>query len=227
MHSPNIKYKAKKMREHGASIGDISVSFNINKSTVSYWCKNIELKESAIQKIKTKGREKSVRGLLRYSELKRKERIERNYKQKQEGANFIGNISKRDVLMAGLGLYWGEGYKEGEFGFTNSNPKIIEFYLAWLKIFGVSKSDLIFRLTINKIFESQENKIKKFWVNLLSVKDNQFSKTTRIKTKLKKAFLKNGQTYNGILRVKVRKGTSLKNKILGAIDHISNKANIV
>src|ERR1035437_4963576 len=217
MHSPNIKYKAKKMREHGASIGDISVSFNINKSTVSYWCKNIELKESAIQKIKTKGREKSVRGLLRYSELKREERIERNYKQKQEGANFIGNVSKRDILMTGLGLYWGEGYKEGELGFTNSNPKIIKFYLAWLQIFGVLKSNLIFRLTINQIFKLQEDKIKKFWINLLGVKNEQFSKTTKIKTKLKKAFLKNGQAYKGILRVKVRRGTYLKNKILGGI----------
>ena len=97
----------------------------------------------------------------------------------------------------------------------------------WLKIFNVSKSDLIFRLTINQIFKSQENKIKNFWINLLDVKNDQFSKTTRIKTKLKKAFLKNGQTYKEILRVKVRKGTSLKNKILGAIEHISNKANIV
>ena len=75
MHSPHIKYKAKKMRENGASIDDISTSFNISKSTVSYWCKNIKLKESAIQKIKTKGRKKSVQGLLRYSELKREERL--------------------------------------------------------------------------------------------------------------------------------------------------------
>ncbi len=215
------------MREQGTSIGDIATSFDIKKSTVSYWCKNIELKESAIQKIKTKGRKKSVQGLLRYSELKRKERIERNYSQKQEGSDFIGDVSKRDILMAGLGLYWGEGYKEGELGFTNSNPKIIEFYLAWLQIFDISKSDLIFRLTINEIFKSQQGKIKKFWVDLLDVKDSQFSKTTRIKTKLKKAFLKNGQTYKGILRVKVRKGSVLKNKILGAIDHISNKTNVV
>ncbi len=215
------------MRENGTSIGDISIGLGVNKSTVSYWCKNIELKESAIQKIKTKGREKSIRGLLRYSELKRKERIDRNYKQKQDGADFVGNISKRDVLMTGLGLYWGEGYKEGELGFTNSNPKIIQFYLTWLQIFNISKSDLIFRLTINQIFKPQEKQIKRFWLDLLDVKDDQFSKITRIKTKLKKAFLKDSQTYRGILRVKVRRGMSLKNKILGAIDHISDRANIV
>ena len=34
--------------------------------------------------------------------------------------------------------------------------------------------------------------------------------------------MKNIKTYKGILRVKVRKGTALRNNILGAIDHIAS-----
>jgi len=60
-----------------------------------------------------------------------------------------------------------------------------------------------------------------FWINFLGIKKEQFSKTTFIQTDLKKASLKNIEKYKGILRVKVRKGTSLRNKILGAIDYIS------
>ena len=66
----------------------------------------------------------------------------------------IGTLSNRDILMIGLGLYWGEGYKyeNGELGFTNSNPQMIRFYFKWLELWKVEKSSLIFRLTINEFF---------------------------------------------------------------------------
>ncbi|KKR69902.1 MAG: hypothetical protein UU13_C0019G0004 [Candidatus Nomurabacteria bacterium GW2011_GWB1_40_7] len=61
-----------------------------------------------------------------------------------------------------------------------------------------------------------------FWINFLDIKNEQFSKTTFIQTNLKKTSLKNIEKYKGILRVKVRKGTSLRNKVFGAIENISN-----
>ncbi|MEI6581149.1 MAG: hypothetical protein WCO07_03200 [bacterium] len=224
MHYPNIKETARKMRNNGISLGDIVKSLEISKSTVSLWCKDLVLSESAIKKIKTHGNAKSVQGLLRYSELKRKERTERNIFQRKEGASLVGVLSDRDILMIGLGLYWGEGYKyeNCELGFTNSNPDMIRFYFKWLELWNVKKESLIFRLTINEFFRKEEENIKTFWINFLGIKKEQFSKTTFVKTNLKKASLKNIEEYKGILRVKVRKGTSLRNKILGAIKHISN-----
>ncbi|KKQ26235.1 MAG: hypothetical protein US41_C0038G0005 [Parcubacteria group bacterium GW2011_GWB1_37_13] len=128
------------------------------------------------------------------------------------------------IILYCLGLYWGEGYKyeNGEFGFTNSNPLMIHFYFKWLKLWDVEKNSLVFRLTLNEFFRKEENNIKLFWINFLGIKKEQFSKTTFIKTSLKKASLKNILKYKGILRVKVRKGTLLRNKILGAIEHISS-----
>ena len=223
MYYPHTKETAKKMRKGGASLGDISKKLYISKSTLSFWFKDMVLSESVIRKIKTKGKIKSIRGLLRYSELKRMERITRNILHKKEGANLVGTLSKRDILMIGLGLYWGEGYKydNGELGFTNSNPFMIRFYFKWLELWDVQKDSLIFRLTLNNFFKKEENSIKNFWIHFLNIKKEQFSKTTFIQTKLKKASLKNVENYKGILRVKVRKGTALRNKILGAIEHIS------
>jgi len=223
MYYPQTKEIAKKMRKSGISLGDISKKLNVTKSTLSFWCKDIFLTESAIMKIKTKGKIKSIRGLLRYSESRRRERMERSIFQRKEGAVSLGTLSNRDILMVGLGLYWGEGYKyeNGELGFTNSNPYMIRFYFKWLKLWNVERNSLIFRLTLNKFFRKEEENIKSFWVNFLDIKKEQFSKTTYIQTNLKKASLKNIEKYKGILRVKVRKGTSLRNKILGAIDHLS------
>ena len=224
MYCPSKKETAQTMRQSGTSLGDISKKLHIAKSTLSFWCKDIVLDESAIIKIKTKGKLESMRGLLRYSESKRKERIERYLLQRGEGVKLLGALSNRDILMVGLGLYWGEGYKyeNGELGFTNSSPNIIRFYFKWLKLWNVEKDSLIFRLTINEFFKKEENSIKSFWINLLDIKKEQFSKNTYIKTNLRKASLKNKEKYKGILRVKVRKGTFLRNKILGALEHISN-----
>ncbi len=226
MYYPQVKETAKKMRKSGMSLGDISKKLNVTKSTLSFWCKDMILTESAIKKIKTQGKLESVRGLLRFSELKRKERIERNILQRQEGIKALGTLSDRDILMVGFGLYWGEGYKyeNGEFGFTNSNPYMIRFYFKWLGLWNVEKDSLIFRLTLNEFFRKEENNIKSFWINFLGITKEQFSKTTYIQTNLKKASLKNIEKYKGILRVKVRKGTTLRNKILGAIEYISKIA---
>ncbi len=223
MYYPEVKETAKRMRENGASLGEISKKLKVAKSTLSFWFKDIVLSKVALSKIKTHGKEKSVRGLLLYSELKRKERIERNILQKKDGMNIVGKLSDRDILMIGFGLYWGEGYKyeNGELGFTNSNPKMILFYLKWLNLWSIKKDSLIFRLTINNFFKKEELNLRDFWINFLDVKNEQFSKTTIIKTKLKKGSLKNVENYKGILSVKVRKGTALRNKILGGIDHIA------
>lgn len=175
--------------------------------------------------MKFQKKEKSIKGLLKYSEFKRNQRMENASKEKEKGARMVDTLSKRDKLMIGLGLYWGEGYKEsnGEMGFTNSNPYMIKFYINWLlNIFGVLKTDLIFRLALNKVFEKDEKHIRSFWKKYLNIDDNQFTKTTFIKSNLKKADVKNVNTYKGILRVKVRRGLSLKNKILGAINYIAN-----
>ena len=224
MYYPHIKETAKEMRKNGASLGEIAKKLHITKSTLSLWCKDIILTEFVIRKIKTKGKLKSVKGLLRYAETKRKERLERNILQRHEGATVVATLSNRDILMVGLGLYWGEGYKyeNSELGFTNSSPSMISFYLNWLKLWNVKKDSLIFRLTLNVFFKREENNIKNFWINFLGVRKDQFSKTTYIKTNLKKASMKSKENYKGILRVKVRKGTALRNKILGAIEKISS-----
>ena len=193
MYYPQTKERALEMRESGASLGEISQKLNVAKSTLSFWFKDIVFTEASISKIKTNGKTKSVQGLLRYAESKRKERIERHALQKQKGAKGLGVLSDRDILMVGLGLYWGEGYKyeNGEFGFTNSNPQMIRFYLKWLKLWNVEKHSLIFRLTLNEFFRKEEINIKSFWINFLSIDEKQFSKTTFIKTNFKKFSLEN------------------------------------
>jgi len=223
MYSIQIKNQAVQFRKKGKSIYDIARMLNLKPTTISYWCKDIRLSDSLIKKISNNGKKKARRAMLIYTEKQRMERLHRQATERKVGRKLLGRLSHRDLTMVGLGLYWGEGYKgiNGELGFTNSNPDIIRFYLNWLVILGISKKNLIFRLTINNIFMNQEKRLKRFWFTKLGVRESQFTKTTLIKSILKKADPSRGNSYRGILRVKVRRGNALKNRILGALEHIS------
>jgi hypothetical protein len=54
----------------------------------------------------------------------------------EEGRQRVGRLSEREFLMAGAALYAGEGAKrDGEVAFPNSDPRMIDFFLAWFRHF--------------------------------------------------------------------------------------------
>src|SRR3990167_8115058 len=146
MYSIQIKNQAKSLRNRGKSIYDIAKILGLNPTTISYWCRDIKLSKSLIQKISDNGKKKTMVAMLVYTEKQRIERLSRQRKERMRGKRLLGKLSSRDLMIVGLGLYWGEGYKgsDGELGFTNSNPDIIKFYLSWLSLLCVPREDLIF-----------------------------------------------------------------------------------
>jgi hypothetical protein len=130
-----------------------------------------------------------------------------------------GEVSQRDLFLLGLGLYWGEGYKGGnsELGFTNSDSDMVKIFLKWLRtIYEIHKSSLILRVSINDIHKDRIHIVTKYWANVTNVSISQFTKPSFTKTSLKKKY-PNHEHYFGILRVKVRRGSRLKQRILGSL----------
>lgn len=226
MANIKLREQARNNREQlGESIKEISDKLKVPKSTVSYWCRDIVLSEKHLTRLIVKQREESKKGSLLYAEKLRKSRIDREYNFKKEGRNQVGDITKRDLQMLGIALYWAEGYKNGntEVGFTNSDPAMIALILEWfIKIYGVSKKDFIFRLSINHSHEKREKKVIEFWTKYLNIDKSQFTKTSFIKSVSKKVY-SNHENYFGVLRVKVRRAVNLRSKILGAIEFLSKK----
>lgn len=215
------KIEALKMRKEGNSIGDIANRLHVSKSTVSDWCRDIPLSKKAIALIADKSKSKRTRALLSYSETLRIKRQQLITLHTQEGKNLVGKLNPKDIFHIGLGLYWGEGYKKGsqEFGFTNSDPQMILFYIFWLRAcFRVELHDLILRVSVNETHRRRINEIEVFWSRLTGVPRTQFTKPSLIKTRNKKVYSNNN--HMGTLRIKVRKGTRLKRITLGAIGAI-------
>lgn len=223
MSKPFKKEQALEWRKYGRSISDIASALSVSKSTVSVWCRDIALSEEAIANIAKSGNAKATIALMRYSEEKRTQRQLAELKSAKKGAYRLSSLSDRDIYCIGLGLYWGEGYKTGsqEFGFTNSDPRMILFYMRWLNVvFGIKKMDVILRISINQTHKHRIKEVEAYWSKLLDIPHSQFTKTSLIKSTSKKVY-KNEQVHMGTLRIKVRKGTSLRREILGAIAHIT------
>lgn len=211
------------MRKRGLSITAIAKKLRVSKSTASLWCRDIELTDAQIQRISEISKHHATISLLKASEFKRHARLSRMQEMRAIGLHDIGTLSKRDIFMIGLGLYWGEGYKKGnqELGFTNSDPLMIKFYITWLNtIYDISVDRLILRVSINTQHASRVPEVEKYWQNITKIPSNQFTKTSLIEAKTRKTYTRH-ENHFGTLRIKVRRGTDLRRRILGSISGLS------
>lgn len=214
-----LSQKARKLRHNGASLNEIVSLLKVPKSTARYWCRDIRLSEKQLRRLNSK----QLLGSVRAAEKIRQRRLDTISFLMKEGEQEIGSISERDLWIAGAALYWAEGYKKGndEFGFTNSDPRLILLIIKWLvDICKVPKFEIRCRVCINSIHRKRIKKIQIFWSNILEIPLDQFTKSTLISVKNKKSYL-NSENYFGTLRIKVRKGTNLRRKVMGWIEGIA------
>ena len=210
------------MRKKGFGIGEIAQILGLSKSTVSYWCRDIPFTKKQLQALYKRGERRGTRALREWSEKIRSLRLQETVVLQKEGAELVGKLSRRDRFIAGLALYWSEGYKKGneELGFTNSDPAMITFFMRWLaETFEVKREDLILRVSINNIHKYRIGDVERYWSKTAKVPLSQFSKTSLITVVNKKQYT-NKKEHFGTLRIKVRRGTNIRRKILGAIEQL-------
>lgn len=224
---PIARSKAESLRQQGVSIKDIARKVGVSKSTASRWCSDIHLSSEQQKKLDEKRRVAGAKALAPWIRKNRELKQDDIKRQNLKGSQDLGRMTKRDLFMLGLGLYWGEGYKRGsqEWGFTNSDSKIIRTILTWLnEVYDVPIESIIARLTINERYRSQTERLTNMWSRETGIPVAQFGKPSFVSgynsSKLE------GQTYRGTLRVKARRGTSLRRRILASIAGVSNQINL-
>jgi hypothetical protein len=91
----------------------------------------------------------------------------------------VGSLSEREFLMAGLGLYAGDGSKgEKEVSFANSNEVIVAFFCRWLRaFFAIEEHRLRVRLYLHQGLDIEEA-IER-WRSVTAVPQSQFLKPYR------------------------------------------------
>ena len=216
-----VKNKALKLRHQGKSIGEISDKLFIPKSTVGVWCRNIKLGRRQIERLAKRQESGSYKGRMKFLENVRKDRLLQTKKLKQDGLNDIKSVSRRDLFVAGIGMYLSEGAtseSNEEVSFTNSDYKVVLFMKKWFKdICEVTRDRFVIQIRINKTHKHKVEDVEKFWSKITGIPLSQFSKTVLIKSKSKKIYPKDN-IYYGTIRLKVRQGVQLRRKINGWVE---------
>ena len=212
------KNKALKLRQRGKSIKEIARELKIAKSTVSLWCRDIELTSEQIQKLHEKMVKGSYKGRIKGARIQYNRRLKKIKELEKKGIKQIGRLSNRDLLIAGIALYWGEGAKKNRnVSFSNSDPNIIKFIINFFrKIWKIDKNRFTAYIGINKIHKNRIEEVESYWSRITKIPREQFTKTTLIKAKNKKNY-KNFPIHYGTITIKIRKSAGLYYQILGLI----------
>jgi transcriptional regulator with XRE-family HTH domain len=182
------KQKAITMRKRGMSYSQIKEKLNVSKSTLSGWLYDMPLSQKRIRELQSDSpiRIEKYRNTMR---AKKEARLREVYEKVSKD---IGKISKRDLFLAGLFLYWGEGTKmqKGSVVLTNTNPAMIKLFIKWLELLQVEKSSLKVRLHLYSDMGIKQGIA--FWSKELKIPVSQFRKPYIKKTSLKSITYKNG-----------------------------------
>ena len=160
----------------------------MSKSTLSGWLKKYPLPPERIRELRdfSEQRIENFRNTMR---IKRETRQNLVYQKEKE---YLLPLSKKELYLTGLFLYWGEGNKTTPYStiLSNSNPLMIKFFVYWLtNIFEVPTNKM--RMKIHLYQDMDEQKEIKFWSNLTKISIKQFNKSYIKKTTLA------GLTYKG------------------------------
>ncbi len=174
------KELALKLREQGKTYSEIKERISVSKGTLSLWLRDKPLSSERMREV----RDNSQKRIENYRNTCRKRREKILSHAYGVAEQDIGDLSKRDIFIAGLFLYWGEGSKQdhAEIGLSNTDPAVLKFFLKWLDVLSVPKDKLRIRLQLYSDMDIEKE--KQYWSYELEIPKSQFRKPYIKKSKL-------------------------------------------
>ncbi len=166
------KSEALEMRRNGASYSMIKDRVGVSKSTLSLWLRDMPLPEERIREL----RDFNETRIERTRETKRRKKEVRLASVRNMAKEKIGKLNQRELFLAGLFLYWGEGgkTKETNIVLSNTDPSMMIFFIKWVETLGVSKDRL--KIRINLYSDMNIEKELQYWSKTLHIPLSQFRK---------------------------------------------------
>jgi hypothetical protein len=203
---PEIRERARELRRGGKSVPEISRELKLARSTVWVLTKDIAWTpgpDAASRRVEA-GR--------RYWRSRNEQRDLERSRAHADAAVQVGELSDRELLLAGTVLYWAEGSKSKPWGrreyleLINSDPDVIRLFVAWLNLLGVSSDRLHYRVHIHE--SADVDAAERYWADVVGVSRDAMAPTT-LKRHNPKTLRKNtGEEYHGSLVIRVRKSAT-------------------
>ena len=191
------KILAIKLRKEGKSYSQIQDIIKISKGTLSEWLKDYPLSRERLIKLRDKN-PKRIENYRNTCQKRRKNILEESYNKVKKD---IGKFSRRDLFIAGLFMYWGEGSKtfNTATSISNTDPAVLKLFIKWLNSLGVEKKDL--RVKLHLYSDMDIKKETKFWIDELLIPISQFRKPYIKKSDFKDITYSKGKFGHGTCNV--------------------------
>jgi len=170
--------RARLLRRNGLAITEIAKKLGVAKSSVSLWVRDIELSKIQIdfltgKKFSNESIEKRRKTRLKNEESKRESLIKKAEKE-------VTKLSKRELWLIGVMLYWAEGGKtqRGLVRFSNGDPEMVKIMMNFFrKVCDVPEEK--FRGYIHIHPHLNHKKAEKYWSSISRIPLKNFFKTYR------------------------------------------------
>jgi len=225
-----LNKKAIILRKKGLTYSAILEKVPVAKSTLALWFKEVKLSNPQYQRITQKKLDAAMRGGL----AKRNQRIKKTYEIVHKAEKEIGKLSKRELWLIGITLYWGEGSKEKDchpgsrVSFTNMDKNMIHIFLKWLKLCKIEDDEIIFDIYIHENHKKRVEEIKNYWSKITDFPTSKFDhiyfKKDKGNTKRKNV---TPDKYYGIMKIVIKQSSTFLREITGWINGIYSGINNV
>lgn len=168
--------KARALRKRGHSIGDIAKQLNVSRGSVSLWVRDIHLTEIQKAQLTANGFSKSAIEKRRINRMSKRKKA--HLEVFQEAQNEVDRLSKKDLWLLGVALYWGEGSKtyKGVVSISNSDPAVIKIMMRFYReILNVSEERI--RCHVHTFSHLNSKVAEQYWSGITGVPLKQFYKT--------------------------------------------------
>lgn len=212
-----LKEKAIHLRKLGKTYKEILSVIPVAKSTLSLWLRSVGLAEYQQQRITHKRLSAALKG----AQARRNKRIGDIETYVRNGKTAIGHISKRELWLIGIALYWAEGSKQNVrspsagIAFGNSDYKMLLVFMAWLRDVGIAKQDITYELYVHTDRQNEIPQFKRWWAKKLGISAGAISRTYLKKGNIKTTRINVGDLYHGLIRIKVKSSSQLNRQING------------
>lgn len=210
-----LRARARELRSQGWTYDRIKEELGCSKSSVSLWVRDLPAPER-----KRRTREEASAIGRRGWEARLRAREEERLATKEEGRVSVGELTERELFLAGVALYWAEGSKDKPYArrervaFVNSDPSMIQVYLAWLRLLDVDRQRLRFAVMIHE--DADVAAAEKYWADVTGADASAFYKTCLKRHNPKTVRKNTGENYQGCLAVYVLQAADLYRRVEGA-----------
>lgn len=187
----DVRIEAFKLRRLGWSYSEINQKLGIPKSTLSGWFSNFLLSNEARKRLDArKGIGTAV--LIKRNKAqthKARQRASVIRRDAQTELDFL-DLTKKEMLLVGVCLYWGEGYKKPKnkngrevvnhpIQLTNSDPALAKAFVRFLiEVMQARPSDI--KLSLRLYDHINEQTALAFWLKATGLPRSCYLNTTRL-----------------------------------------------